>query len=357
MITSASKNDASREAIQFWRNFMQLLAEYGIFLAKVATITVAVLICIAGIFAMAAKNRLKATGKLKIKGLNKKIRKLKDECAEAIYNKKELKEYYKTNKQTDKKQKSIIKKRVFVITFNGDLRASMEKCLEQEVTAILTIATIHDEVVLSLQSGGGLVPHYGLCASQLRRIRDKNIYLTVIIDKIAASGGYLMAAVANKIIAAPFAIIGSIGVLAQMPNFHRLLKQNHIDFEQISAGQYKRTLTLFGENTDGSRLKLQSELEDIHQQFKEFILLFRPSINISSVATGEYWLGERALKLHLIDALGSTEDYLQQAINDKDIFEVQFQTKKKLSDKLNETMHDTFSLLCNLPSKKETIFF
>ncbi len=336
---------------------MQLLAEYGIFLAKIATVTIAILVCVAGIIGLAAKNRFKETGKITIKGLNKKLRKLKDECAEAIFSKKELKNYHKTNKQTDKNRQSADTKRIFLIKFNGDIRATMEKNLEQEVTAILSIATSNDEVVLSLQSGGGLVPHYGLCASQLRRIRDKNIHLTVIIDKIAASGGYLMAAVADKIIAAPFAIIGSIGVLAQMPNFHRLLKQHHIDFEQVSAGEHKRTLTLFGENTAESRLKLQSELEDIHQQFKDFIARFRPSLNISTVATGEYWLGERALELNLVDTLGSTEDYLQQAMNDKDIFEVQFKTKKKISDKFSETMHDTLSLLFAQSSKSERIIF
>ena len=108
---------------------------------------------------------------------------------------------------------------------------------------------------------------YGLAASQMQRIRDKKLKLTVCVDKVAASGGYMMAVVADKIIAAPFAVLGSIGVLAQVPNFHRLLKKHDVDFEMLTAGKYKRTLTMFGENTDKGREKFQEDIEDTHVLF------------------------------------------------------------------------------------------
>ena len=195
-----------------------------------------------------------------------------------------------------------------------------------------------DEVVVRLESGGGVVHGYGLAASQLQRIREQKIPLTVAVDKVAASGGYLMACVADQIIAAPFAIIGSIGVLAQLPNLHRLLKKHEIDFEQIYAGEYKRTLTLFGENTDKAREKMREELEETHGLFKDYVKVQRPDLDIEKVATGEHWLATRALELGLVDRLQTSDDYLMAARRDAQLILLSYTERKKLLDRLASLM-------------------
>ena len=191
-------------------------------------------------------------------------------------------------------------KRVYVIDFKGDMRASAVESLREEVTALVAVATPEDEIVVCLENAGGVVHDHGLGASQLERIKSHNIPLTVIVDKVAASGGYLMASIADRIVAAPFAIVGSIGVLAQIPNFNRFLEERGIDFEQVTAGKYKRTLTMFGKNTEADREKTREDLEEVHTLFKNAVVEHRPDLDIEGVATGEYWYGRRAKELGLV---------------------------------------------------------
>ena len=226
------------------------------------------------------------------------------------------------------------RRRIYVLDFVGDLRATPVASLRREISAILTLADARDEVLVRLESGGGVVHGYGLAASQLQRIREHNIKLTVSVDKVAASGGYMMACVADQLIAAPFAFIGSIGVLLQTPNFHRLLKKHDIDFDQLHAGEYKRTLTLFGENTEPAREKAQQELQEMHELFKQHVKTQRPSIDIEQVATGEFWLGARALQLKLIDRLQTGDDYLMQARNDAQLVQVCYAARKTLLERM-----------------------
>ena len=188
-----------------------------------------------------------------------------------------------------------------------------------------------DEVLVRLESGGGVVHGYGLGASQLNRLKEKQIPLTIAVDKVAASGGYMMACVADKIVAAPFAILGSIGVIAQIPNFNKVLKKHDVEFEQITAGEYKRTLTMFGENTDSGREKFKQDIEQVHHLFREHVLTARPSLNIEKVATGETWFGSDALELGLVDELKTSDDLLLET--DKQVYKVSFKTKKNLADK------------------------
>ena len=218
--------------------------------------------------------------------------------------------------------------------FHGDIKASATEELREVVTAILSVASDDDEVVVRLESQGGMVHSYGLASSQLRRITSRNIPLTICVDKVAASGGYMMACVGQKILCAPFAIIGSIGVLAQLPNFHRLLKKHDVDYEMFTAGEYKRTITMFGENTDKDREKFTEDLEDTHVLFKDFIRENREQVNIDDVATGEVWFGTRALERNLVDAIGTSDQYLYDLKDDADIFEVQFTQKKSIPEKL-----------------------
>ena len=197
------------------------------------------------------------------------------------------------------------------------------------------VARKQDEVFIRLQSPGGMVNTYGLAASQLKRVKDHDIKLTIAVDKVAASGGYMMACVADHILAAPFAILGSIGVVAQMPNFNRLLKKHDIDYELITAGEYKRTLTMFGENTDQARGKFKEDIEDIHVLFKDFVAHQRPVVDIEKVSTGEFWFGSRAKELDLVDELKTSDDYLLEKVNEADLFSVKYVEKKHLSDKFS----------------------
>ena len=233
---------------------------------------------------------------------------------------------------------------MFVLRFDGDLKASSVDTLREAITAILLAATPEDHVLVCLESGGGLVPHYGLAASQLQRIRDAKLHLTVAIDKIAASGGYMMACVANEIIAAPFAIIGSIGVVAQLPNFHRFLEKNNIDFEQITAGQYKRTLTVFGKNTAEGREKLQTEVEETHTLFKSFVSTHRPAVDIEKIATGEHWYASQCVEKKLVDTLQTSDDYLLSKKDTHALYEIHYKFKQSFMKRLPLMAQQLFTL-------------
>jgi len=318
---------------------MEYFIEYLLFFSKFVSVIVTIAIVIVAAVIVIIRVKSAHEGHIEIKNLNQKYEEMSLLMKSQVLSKKELKQAIKKLKSEHKvKQKQSDKtddrKNVFVLNFKGDIKASEVESLREEITSILTAAKTSDEVVLVLESAGGTVHGYGLAASQLKRIRDRGISLTVAVDKIAASGGYMMACVANKIIAAPFAIIGSIGVLAQLPNFHRLLKKYDIDYEQLSAGEYKRTLTLFGENDDKDREKFQEEIEDTHELFKEFIKDNRQQIDIEKISTGEHWYGKRALELQLVDGLMTSDDYLYTAATDANIYEITQIRKKAVSEKL-----------------------
>ena len=221
------------------------------------------------------------------------------------------------------------KSRVYALTFEGDMDASKVSFLRHEINAVLTKAEAEDEVVVRVKSFGGRVHGYGLAASQLQRVRERGLKLVVAVDQVAASGGYLMAAVANRVIAAPFAVVGSIGVVAEIPNIHRLLKKHDVDVEVITAGRYKRTLTVLGENTEEGRRKFTEEMEDLHSLFQEFVTDKRPGVDLRKVATGEAWYGRRAIELNLVDAIMTSDEYLMQRCRDADVFEVRWMEHKK----------------------------
>ncbi len=224
--------------------------------------------------------------------------------------------------------------RVFVLTFDGDIAASGVEALRQEVSAVLGAAQAGDEVVVRVESAGGAVHGYGLAASQLARIRSRGVTLTVAVDKVAASGGYLMAAVADRILAAPFAVVGSIGVVAQIPNVHRLLKKHDVDVEVHTAGRFKRTLDVLGENTEQGRAKLREELEDVHALFQEYVSSWRPKLDLEAVSTGEHWYGQRALDRALVDELVTSDEYLARACERADVFEVAWTVPKRPLERL-----------------------
>ncbi len=348
---------------------MSYFYEYLVFLAEAVTIVVAVIVVLSALVSMSMKQQQHAhaeQGHLVVTKVNDRIRSLRHAMESSVLPpdeaKKQRKEEDKALSQAQKAESAALKARrkgqdkgsavqeqddkdvesdadpaagrVFVLRFEGDVKASHVDYLRAEVSAVLTTATPGDEVVVCIESPGGMVHGYGLAASQLTRVRDHNVPLTVAVDKVAASGGYLMAAVANRIIAAPFALIGSIGVVAQIPNIHRLLKKNDVDVEVLTAGKYKRTLTVLGENTEEGRQKFVEELEDVHALFQEFVAENRPDVDLASVATGEAWYGKRALDLNLVDELSTSDEYLMRKCETHQVYELKWEVPQKPIDRL-----------------------
>lgn len=317
---------------------MEFLNEYGLFLAKTITLVIAFVVVAGLVVAMNSKGRGHERGHIEVyslnDGLNAVTRTLKQVVlAEADF-KKEAKNEKKQAKQKKKSTEGERKSRVFVVDFEGDVQASAVDQLREEITAILAIAEPQDEVVVRLESPGGMVHSYGLAASQLSRIVGKDVKLTIAVDKVAASGGYMMACLANHLIAAPFALLGSIGVVAQIPNFNRFLKGKEIDVEVLTAGEYKRTLTMLGENTEKGREKFLQELEDVHALFKEFVKEHRPVVDTDVVATGEAWYGKRALEHKLVDALQTSDEYIIDCCQRADVYRVKYVEDKNRVDKI-----------------------
>ena len=307
---------------------MDFLFDYLLFAAKLATIVALLVLPVVLVLVVAARNARRQPDAVTIE-----VHKLNDSLLEkritleaALLSPSEFKKRLKAAKSARKARTRApaadSAPRSFVVNFDGDLRASAVASLREEITAILAVARPMDEIIVVLESGGGTMHGYGLAASQLRRVRDQGIRLCVVVDRIAASGGYMMACVADELVAAPFAIIGSIGVVAQLPNFNRLLKKHDIDFEQMTAGEFKRTLTLFGENTDRDREKFQSTIDDAHALFKDFIAAQRPGLALDRVATGEWWFATRALELGLIDRLATSDDVIGAAAITREVFRV-----------------------------------
>jgi serine protease SohB len=325
---------------------LEFLSEYGLFLAKTVTLLLALIILIVVMVGVGQKQRRGDRGHIEVRSINDVIESVGQTLKQAVLNpealKQEIKDEKKRLKSQSKDQKKALKsgdeqrQRIFVLDFDGDVQASAVDQLREEITAVLSIATSRDEVVVRLESPGGMVHSYGLAASQLSRIVTKEIPLTIAVDKVAASGGYMMACIANKIIAAPFALLGSIGVVAQIPNFHRLLKNKDIDVEVLTAGEHKRTLTMFGENTEKGRQKFREELEDVHTLFKDFISEHRPQVNMTEVATGEAWYGRRALTHQLVDELKTSDEYIVDKCVACDVFRVKYIEDRSRVDQVME---------------------
>jgi len=345
--------------------FFELLADYGLFFAKTATFLVALLIVIAVIVNASSSQGQQDPSKLKIKKINDRFKNMERELKQSVLEpqslkvldeqeKKSEKEKDKTAKKAAKEEKKKLKansseeeknerkKRVYVLDFDGDIKASPVDKMRDEITAVLTLATVQDEILIKLESGGGMVHAYGLAASQLARIKSAGIPLTICVDKVAASGGYMMACLADKILAAPFAIIGSIGVVASLPNFHKVLKKYDIDYELLTAGEYKRTLTMLGENTEEGRAKFKQDLEDTHVMFQEFVSEYRPQLDIQAVATGEVWYGKKALDKQLVDEISTSDAYICDLAKEADVFEVRYESKKNWQEKLGFSVENAF---------------
>lgn len=338
----------------------EILLNYGIFLLELLTVF--------GIVAVVVMLILEARkhpeqGAISLTNLSEKFEEQEKALKHSFLSEAELKQQEKLEKKAAKEKAKAEKKRLkegkenleesksrlFVLNFHGDIQASAVASLRKEIDTVLMLAKPEkDSVLLKLESPGGVVHGYGLAASQLQRLKDRHIPLTVAVDKVAASGGYMMACVADKIIAAPFAIIGSVGVVAQVPNIHRLLKKHDIDVDVMTAGEYKRTVTFIGENTEKGKQKFQQELEETHGLFKNFVSEHRPQLEIEKIATGEHWFGQQALALNLIDEISTSDDLILNAVKAQEVIEIKYQRKKKLTQRVGEQVESSVE---NIASK------
>ena len=327
---------------------------YGVFILEVITLLLVVAAVVAMIIAMKQK-KAHLHGELVITDLSKEFEENSKILSNFHLSEDELKEAEKAEKKAEKAKAKALKAQrkkgedteserkpsLYVLHFKGDISASETAALREEISAIVQVAKPNDEVLLCLESPGGVVHGYGLAASQLMRLKQHNIELTVAVDKVAASGGYMMACVADKIVSAPFAIIGSIGVVAQIPNIHRLLKKHDVDVDVMTAGEYKRTVTMLGENTEKGKQKFQQELEETHQLFKQFVSQNRPHLDVEQVATGEHWFGQQALHLNLVDEIMTSDDLLLQAMKEKQLVGVKYVVKKSLLQKVGKQAEES----------------
>ena len=276
----------------------------------------------------------KLPAEIRVSHLNTRINDQRKKIAQSTASKFEL---LQLSQQFSKEARARKKnnQKIYVLDFKGDMAASAVENLREEITLVLATAKAgRDRVVVRLESPGGMVHGYGLAAAQLVRLRDAGFHLTICVDKVAASGGYMMACIGNEIISAPFAVLGSIGVVAQVPNFNRLLKEYNVDFELYTAGQYKRTVTMFGENTEEGKAKFEEELQQTHVLFKHFVEKYRPQLNVEKVATGEHWYGQDSLHLNLVDKLQTSDEYLLNLLNLHDVYLIQTRRKPTLGEKL-----------------------
>ncbi|WP_172532640.1 protease SohB [Vibrio aestuarianus] len=329
---------------------MEFLLDYGLFLAKIATVVVALVVLLVIVKSVGGKNSA-IKGELEVVNLTDRHKDIVEQLEHHLHDDAFIKARDKAEKKSEKEKikarDKAIKKaakegeldtkrepHLFVLDFNGSIDAKEVASLHEEVTAVLAVAREGDEVLLRLETGGGMVHGYGLASSQLDRLKAAGLPLTIAVDKVAASGGYMMACIADKIVSAPFAIVGSIGVIAQLPNFNKLLKKHDIEYEQLTAGEYKRTLTMFGENSDKAREKFKQELEETHELFKDFIRDHRPALDLDKVATGEHWFGTQAKALGLVDEIKTSDDLVVEACKDKTVLAIHYVQKKKLTDKL-----------------------
>lgn len=324
---------------------MEQLIEIGVFAAKWVIVVTALGTLVVLVLVAAGKARQSAD--LEVEDVNQKFIGFRSFLGSFLFNKKQQKQESKKLKKNTESKALLSKPRLFVLEFNGDIQATQVEELREEVDAVLSVAAKGDKVLVRVESPGGTVHGYGLAAAQLLRLKRAELEVIAAVDRVAASGGYLMACTASRIIAAPFAILGSIGVVAQVPNIHRLLKKHEIDYEEITSGEYKRTVSVLGEITEKGRQKFTQQIEDTHSLFKDFVSKERPQLNVDAVSTGEYWFGFRAHELKLVDEIQTSDEYVFSARETHRILKVNMKSQHGLAHKLKKFMSEAKSELGN----------
>jgi serine protease SohB len=283
---------------------------------------------------------------VEITNLNKKYKKLTNLAKSVLMNKPK-----KKVKTILELEDEISHHKVYYLTFKGDIMAKAVDQLSEEITVLLNIAKDGDEVVLNLESPGGVVHGYGLAAAQLDRIKKAKLKLTICVDKVAASGGYMMACVGDEIVAAPFAILGSIGVVMEYPNFYELLNKVGVKYQQLTAGQYKRTISPFLEPSKEGTEKAKDDLSRTHKLFKDHITAHRKNVDIEKVATGETWYGSECIANGLIDSINTSDEVIQGKMSRNTVFKIKYKEPKKpiklISHLVSSVLSDSIDLVLN----------
>jgi serine protease SohB len=318
---------------------MAFWLDIAAFLVK-ALIIVAAIGGLAILIARLARSGEAKDREIKVRSLNERYDDMRDAMDGVLLNKKERKALAKSAKKEVKASAKARRgqepgKRIYVLAFKGDMRASAVKRLGSEIDAVLIAARPGtDEAIIRIDSPGGTVTGYGLAAAEILRLREHKIKVTASVDQVAASGGYMMACAADRIVAAPFAVVGSIGVVAPVPNLHRLLKKNEIEFEEMTAGEFKRTVSVLGEITPEGREHFRGKLDATHEAFKAHVKQCRPNVDLAEVANGDHWLAGEALGLGLVDELSTGDELLFRARDRARLYEVTTEAKKTLFQQL-----------------------
>jgi serine protease SohB len=227
--------------------------------------------------------------------------------------------FRKKTKELD--EKPLAERPIAVVSFDGDVRATKRKIVSALIDELIVNKDKLSEAVVVVNSPGGSVAEYGLLYAEMERIRAAGISLTVCIDTYAASGGYLMSLPANRIVAAPFAFVGSVGVVAYSPNIHRLLKKHDIEPRLFTAGEFKRTVTLIGDDDEEAKQHFQHQLESLHGLFLAAVKKYRTGANFEKIGTGDHWTAEESQtqNLGLVDHIATSREYLLKLNADRDL--------------------------------------
>ena len=229
------------------------------------------------------------------------------------------------------------KSNLYYLEFEGDIQASEAAKLKQEILVCLQVAKPTDVFLILVESSGGSVSNYGDLYSVMEMIKKRGHTLWVAIDRVAASGGYLISLPADKIFATPFALIGSIGVLSEVPNFGGLLDKYGVKMEEYTAGERKMNISMFRENGEEQKEHHRKKLGKIHELFKAQLVKYRggliekKGVDIGELMEGDFWMGENAFELGLVDELKSSVEILLDEKDHFNILKVNYHNEPKMA--------------------------
>ncbi len=205
--------------------------------------------------------------------------------------------------------------RLAVLRFQGlrDLNASGDQRLSEAIDEVLVNRDHFEEAVVIIDSPGGTTHGYGHAYALLERLSASGLKVTACIDRIGASGGYLMALPADRILAGPFAIVGSVGVVAGIPNVKRLLEEKGVSYRLFVAGDKKRVVHFADDDGPEVREYMDEKLAGIHTQFLQAVEKHRGDrVKLDEVRSGDHWSAEESVEkgLGLVDELQTSAEYL-----------------------------------------------
>lgn len=191
-------------------------------------------------------------------------------------------------------------------------------------------------VILRINSPGGSPVQAGIVYDEIRRLRQKypDIPLYAVVEEVCASGGYYIAAAADRIFVDKASLVGSIGVLMDGFGFAGAMEKLGVERRLFTAGENKGFLDAFSPLNERDRAHLQQMLDDIHKQFIEAVRNGRGSRlkEDGDTFSGLVWTGSRSVQLGLADALGSIETVARDEIKAERM--VDFSRRRNLAERL-----------------------